>query len=335
MVSVIITTFGGGEKLSRAINSVLHQTYKKYEIIVVDDNNSNTDERKQTERVMSNFLDYRNISYIKHSKNKNGAAARNTGIFYAKGEYICFLDDDDVYLPERLEKSVKFLERYKDVVGVCTKVILMEKGNIYELFNPKKKILELEDILERQSSIGTGSNIFLRKKVVLEVNGFNEKFERFQDLEFMIRILQKGKVEFINDFEIIKDTNGVRTLNYDAMKNAFYEFDNSFKDLILKLDEHKRKLYYLDRAKTLLYIAKAWGTKDDLEDVNSFMNNYGIRVPYKIILKNNILKFVLNKISVEKYQKIKLIKLKLKNYWLKKKLKRTIYTNIISSYYLY
>ena len=101
LVSVIITTYGGSKTLKRAINSILAQTYKNIEIIIVDDNDPNSLERKHTENIISNF-DACTIKYIKHSKNLNGAVARNTGINASNGKYICFLDDDYFYLPNRV-----------------------------------------------------------------------------------------------------------------------------------------------------------------------------------------------------------------------------------------
>ena len=80
MVSVIIPTYKRADYLTRAIDSVLNQTYNNIEIIVVDDNNSNSTDRKNTESIMQKYNENSKIKYIKHSKNMNGSAARNTGV---------------------------------------------------------------------------------------------------------------------------------------------------------------------------------------------------------------------------------------------------------------
>ena len=94
-VSVIITTYKRADMLSRAINSVLNQTYKNIEVIVVDDNGNGSEYRLKTEIIMNKYSQIDNLKYIKHKENKNGSAARNTGIREATGDIICFLDDDD------------------------------------------------------------------------------------------------------------------------------------------------------------------------------------------------------------------------------------------------
>ena len=98
LVSVIIPTFQRAKYIERAIDSVLNQTYKNFEIIVVDDNDQESEARKEMIKRMDKYSSDSRIIYIKHEKNKNGAAARNTGINVAKGEYITFLDDDDYFL---------------------------------------------------------------------------------------------------------------------------------------------------------------------------------------------------------------------------------------------
>ena len=97
MISIIITTYGEARDLKRAVISLQKQCTEDIEIIVVDDNAPDSAFRTETEHIMDCFSDNR-IVYIKHDKNKNGAAARNTGLKAAKGEFIAFLDNDDFYL---------------------------------------------------------------------------------------------------------------------------------------------------------------------------------------------------------------------------------------------
>lgn len=113
-VSVVIPTHNRSSLLRRAIQSVLDQTYQDFEIIVVDD--ASTDD---TEAVVKGFADER-IRYVRHSENRGEAASRNTGIRLAKGEYIAGHDDDDVWLPPKLEKQVKAFEKASPKVGVVS-----------------------------------------------------------------------------------------------------------------------------------------------------------------------------------------------------------------------
>jgi len=110
-VSVVIPTCNRPDLLPRAIKSVLAQTYQDFEIIVVDDGRE-----KSSENVVAGIGDAR-LKYIKQTDKKGGSAARNTGIKAAAGDFIAFLDDDDEWLPEKLDKQVRGLDGCdKDVV---------------------------------------------------------------------------------------------------------------------------------------------------------------------------------------------------------------------------
>ena len=106
LVSVIIPTYKRSDMLPRAINSVLKQTYENVQVVVVDDNDSNSEYRRCTEKQMSFYANDKRVKYIRHCKNSNGAVARNTGIKNADGEIITFLDDDDVYQTDKIKKQV-------------------------------------------------------------------------------------------------------------------------------------------------------------------------------------------------------------------------------------
>ena len=104
-MTVITPTYNRTEYLAHAIDSVLAQTFTDFELIV-DDNKPGSEARKATEEIIKHYNDSR-LRYIQNEKNLGGAASRNVGIFSAKGEYIAFLDDDDEYLPDRLEVQYK------------------------------------------------------------------------------------------------------------------------------------------------------------------------------------------------------------------------------------
>ena len=106
MITVITPTYKRHEYLKNAIDSVLAQTYTDFEMIIVDDNPVGSEERKLTEDVVKGITDSR-VHYVQNEKNLGGAGSRNVAIDLAKGEYIAFLDDDDMYLPERLKVQVE------------------------------------------------------------------------------------------------------------------------------------------------------------------------------------------------------------------------------------
>ncbi|MCD6599969.1 MAG: glycosyltransferase family 2 protein [Dehalococcoidia bacterium] len=136
-VSVIIPTFRRPDLLKRAIKSVLEQTFQDFEIIVVDDNNPGEIEI-QTHEIVRDFNDER-LRYVPHEINKGNAAARNTGINLAKGEYVAFLDDDDIFLPQKLKEHINILdESTEDVVLTYSQHYGLDTGNNYRVISPTK-----------------------------------------------------------------------------------------------------------------------------------------------------------------------------------------------------
>jgi glycosyltransferase involved in cell wall biosynthesis len=106
MITVITPTYKRHKYLKNAIDSVLSQTYTDFEMIIVDDNPPGSDERIMTEELLKKVIDPR-IHYVQNENNLGGAGSRNVAIDLAKGEYVAFLDDDDMYLPDRLKVQVE------------------------------------------------------------------------------------------------------------------------------------------------------------------------------------------------------------------------------------
>ena len=111
LVSVIITTYGRSDFLEKAIKSVIAQTYKNIEIIIVDDNAQKEDIRQEVQTIVAR---YPQCTLIINKTNLGGSLARNEGIKASQGELISFLDDDDTYFPTRIEKCVKAFSNHKN-----------------------------------------------------------------------------------------------------------------------------------------------------------------------------------------------------------------------------
>ncbi|MCI5718101.1 MAG: glycosyltransferase family 2 protein [Alistipes sp.] len=192
LVSVIVPTYSRPINLLRAINSILHQTYKNIEIIVVDDNGIGSKEQLETQNVLSEYIKNKKITYIPHEVNLNGSAARNTGLKFAKGKYIAFLDDDDQFVDKKIEIQVLALKSLDESWGGCyCNTNLVGKLNI-TLCNEKSGNLA-EDLLLGNVRFNT-SSLLLRKEVFDNLNGFDVSFERHQDWEFMMRYFRRYKI---------------------------------------------------------------------------------------------------------------------------------------------
>ncbi len=287
MVSVIITTYGGSLKLKRAINSILCQTYTNIEIIVVDDNNPETEARSITEKIMSSFSNSEKVIYVQHERNKNGAVARNTGISLARGKYIAFLDDDDFYLSTRIEKAVNLLELNnsigKDLVGVCYGVACIDEGYITKIIqNQNGEELAIKLLLTNQNAIGTGSNIFVTKEAVEKVKGFDTDFLRFQDIEFMIRQIETQRIIYQNEVLIVKDISDTRIPKYKNVKEAFELFNQKFESLINSMDQNVIEIYYKDKYSYLFLLAEIGSDINEIIEAGNLLNNNYERSPVEM-----------------------------------------------------
>lgn len=208
-VTIIIPTYKRSNNLERAIRSCLNQTYMNIEILIIDDNGEKTKEQQETKNKINNLIDGSKVKYIVHKNNKGGSAARNTGIKNSQGDYIAFLDDDDEYYPKRIEILVKELEKNFECIGILSNFSKVIKSR--EIVGiPLKSKEPLKDLLRKQYDIGTGSNLFFKKNILEELNGFKEEFKRHQDLELLGRALRIGEIKFINKVLVRKYTEGHR-----------------------------------------------------------------------------------------------------------------------------
>lgn len=242
MVSVIIPTYKRSEQLGRAIKSVLNQTYPYFEIIIVDDNDSDSVYRKQTECFMERYKNDSRIIYIKHHHNLNGAAARNTGIKNAQGKYVTFLDDDDFYLNEKLEKQVDFLEKNMQYDAVyCWR---NQRGEDVKYF--KSGDLSEEILLESFSP--TTPSLMFRKESLVKLNGFNERYRRHQDYELLLRFFQQGKIGVVKNVLLVIGENGGENIpkacEFEILKQQYLkEFESYIESLSKNNKVLKRKVY--------------------------------------------------------------------------------------------
>lgn len=244
MVSVIIPTYGNPCFLKEAIVSVLNQTYTDWELIIVDDNNPETENRKNTREIVNLFAEDKRIRYIMHEHNKNGAAARNTGLTFASGNYIAFLDSDDLYVPERLAKCVDALEHNTQYDAVYTGCEFRRGGKKYAEFSKPQSGVFLTETLATVFRLGTGSNLFLRKSVVDALGGFDEAFIRHQDYEYMVRFFLNHKIYSISEILVIKNNENTNRPNPDKMLQVKTQYLTKFKNIICMLPYDDRMFIY-------------------------------------------------------------------------------------------
>jgi GalNAc5-diNAcBac-PP-undecaprenol beta-1,3-glucosyltransferase len=198
IVSIIIPTFNRAEFLARAIRSVLKQTFQAFEIIVVDDGSSDG-----THEIVGNLINERG-QYIRHERNSGSAAmARNTGIRAAAGEFIAFLDDDDEWREDKLEKQLEAINGYNAVV--CAAIA---NGSVIRTL--KNLTVTFEDL--RRGSFDP-SSLLARTSVLREVL-FDESLRDGEDWDVLIRIAQRYSIRWLPEALLLyNEGNHVRVTN--------------------------------------------------------------------------------------------------------------------------
>ncbi|MBE9178914.1 glycosyltransferase family 2 protein [Oculatella sp. LEGE 06141] len=193
-VSVVIPVYNVERYIALTVQSVLNQTYTDFELLIVDDGSPD-----RSSDICQQFDDPR-IKLIQQ-QNRGLAGARNTGIRHAQGQYIAFLDGDDLWLPEQLEKQIAHLERSPDVgVSFCRSEFMNEVGDRLGTYTmPQLTNIDVPCLL-RGSPISNGSAVVVRRQVfdaiqfeanlhgTTEVFYFDEQFRRSEDIECWLRI---------------------------------------------------------------------------------------------------------------------------------------------------
>lgn len=237
LVSVIIPTNKRKfEYLKRAIDSVISQTYKNIELIIVDDNNYD-EYRKEISINLKKYQNkYTNFLYIKHGKNKGACASRNTGIINSKGVYIAFLDDDDEWDKNKINEQIKKFTSKNIGLVYCDfyTVTYNEKGKeIKTLIKRNKTNNSLREIL-KFNIIGSTSFPLIRRECFENCGMFDEDILAMQDYDLWIRIAMKY------DFESVQ----MPLANYYVHNSDRISSHNNYKIIALERIIFKYKTYF-------------------------------------------------------------------------------------------
>ena len=281
LVSIIIPTYNRAKLLPVAIQSVLDQTYKNVEIVVIDD--GSTDD---TSQVLASFKD--KIVYLK-SGHKGTAHARNIGMKAAKGDYLAFLDSDDFYISYKIELQVSFMEAHPEVGMVCSEFSGKYENGYLDKFHMRnyhniwdRKGWVFSDVFEKQGEFLTKAydrpityytgnlfkyvlldsliptNTILFPKYILDTVGYqNERYRYAQEYEFVVRICKYFTVAFLNIPTYViyhhkkQSTNIGEKINIFLKKREnvsdFIEGNKAFLDVVTKLGYEDKEFYYKNR----------------------------------------------------------------------------------------
>jgi glycosyltransferase involved in cell wall biosynthesis len=219
-VSVIIPTYNRGNLIINSIKSVLNQTFRNLEVIVVDDGSTDN-----TEDEVNKITDKR-IKYIKLSSNRGGSNARNVGIKNATGQFISFQDSDDIFYPNKIEKQIKNIINKNSIFDFCKINVIYNSTYSYLIPNARQEnsIIKGEifnELISRGNFISTQSMIIRTK--YMKNHLFDIEMPRLQDYDVILGMIPKVKISYTN--EVLVDLhiqNNSVTLSPSKLKKAIY-----------------------------------------------------------------------------------------------------------------
>ena len=307
MISVIVPVYNVEKYLRNCLDTIINQTYKDLEIILVDDGSKDS-----SGLICDEYAKRDSRIKVIHKENGGLSSARNTGLEIAKGDYIAFIDSDDVIEIDMYEKLLNSLETFNSDVSMCGCKIVDENNNILYQDVLENDIYDINDILENiVLTLKTSAWNKLFKKEIINGIRFPDGRVHGEDLIFILKILNKNiKFSLIEDtcYHYIKHTNSITTGKFS--KRSFDEVyckDEAYHLISDKFPSHKEKCFvWCFRARMniirKLFIFKQ--VKDYKETYNEYKmwihKNY--RYVSKLLKRKEKVEFLLFKLNRFLYQ---------------------------------
>lgn len=267
IVTAIITTHNRRPLLGRAIESVLAQTYEYMELIIVDDGSTDTTKVYCESLIKSEKRMPIMYIRIEPGKGHGGNYARNLGVKAAKGDYVAFLDDDDMWLPEKTVKQVELIERMNNEIVYC--------GRRIELVEEKK--VTYQDTLPCSEHCGdmsrkilltictSTSSILVKRQALFDISFFDENLNFWQEYELTIRLAQRQPFYFVNEplniYRIDRSDNIRLTNKYFEWKQTVKAIHAKHRNLYAKLNFYEKFMVHVLVWSDALHRCKSSGLK--------------------------------------------------------------------------
>ena len=245
LVSIIIPTYKRAIMLHRAIASSLEQTYCNIEVLVVSDNEPDDEFTAKARETVESFNDSR-VRLITQEKHINGAVARNVGIKASKGDYISFLDDDDYFEPNKIERQVALLSSLDETWGgVCCRYKVYKKGKLVEVMPLFKSGKVYKEIIMRLIKTQTNC-LLLRRDALFKAGLFDETLLRHQDVQLLARFTYNYKLmcqdEFLNNLDQDDNMNRTKPEKVMELKQSFFNSVHDIIESFSPLEKYRLKL---------------------------------------------------------------------------------------------
>ena len=293
-ISVIIPTYNRPDALKKAVQSVIYQSFPLFEIIIVND--AGEDMRN----VLDEFKDVR-IRYIRHKSNKGLAAARNSGIKAAKGNFVALLDDDDIFYPGHLETAVRFLSKGEKIVYTdAVRVSYKKENNEYQ--EVARNVPYSFDYDRNKLLIGNIApvNCFVFEKTLVEKSGlFDESLPVLEDWDFWLRLSSLTEFKHIKESTVQVNwyvdgstMTSSKGKDFEVARNKIYKkFENEIQKITNKNEiiEEFNSIWRNDfktKSPTVSIIALSYNqikyTKEFIQSVFEFTT-----IPFELIIIDN------------------------------------------------
>lgn len=297
-VDVIITTYRRPIKiLKRALESVLKQTYSNIEIVVVNDFPEDKSLASSIHKLLNSYKSS-HIHYLSYTNNMGACYARNFGAKYLNGDFIAFLDDDDEWLPEKIEKQLDGFKKpetgfvYSPFYGFG----IHNEGTIISRGNCEGKITQ--NLLEG-NKIGGCSMVTIRRSAFDQVGGFDESLKSLQDYDLWMRLSMISEAVKV-DIPLIKRylSNDSISVNFAKKKQGWEKFNSKYCYLY-----QKHPNIYANRLREMYYESMGFGHPSEA------MHYWREAKQYTKIHINDIVKYVkgIIKLIIFKLKRIKMI----------------------------
>jgi glycosyltransferase involved in cell wall biosynthesis len=233
-ISVVMSVYNEEKYISAAIKSILNQTYPYFEFIIINDGSTDN-----SESIIKSFKDER-IVYKKIEK-VNFSKALNEGLNIAKYNYVARMDADDISLPDRFEKQIKFMVENPDVQVLSSGYALFKNKIISHIHKLPQNDRDIKEQLNYSGSVCHAGSIY-SKNYILQFGGYNESLDMLEDMDLWLRIRKETKFHNLDEVLYLIRIKENSMTSKESLKPKQF-----FRDIYLK---HFDKNYYSDYAKS-------------------------------------------------------------------------------------
>jgi glycosyltransferase involved in cell wall biosynthesis len=193
LVSVIIPAFNRANVIKRAIRSVAAQSFRDFDVIVIDDGSTDATEAAVKE------VSFPSLRIVKHSGNRGAAAARNTGITEATGRFIAFLDSDDIWNADKLARQISALERVSANIKACATGYQLYKADRHLTVRPELKPIQFKTDILFGCTISPGTTLMIERLAFDQIGPFDETLRYLEDWDWLLRFVERFDVLILPD----------------------------------------------------------------------------------------------------------------------------------------